>query len=269
MKFSISVITLFSLITAFGARAAPPFAATDAEYRQLPPYCLAKARGDYTPWVSYFSGQENAMHMHHYCDCLRFQTRALQNRAERKYNFQIAAGGCEYVLTHARPDFFMRSEILTQKAKALMGAGDEVQATTSLIKAIEFNAKYAPAYVALADYFAGRQDKKRALEYLEHGLANAPENKTLRSRYKELGGKNPLPELPTKPEPTSAADTPQETKASDSLSPVEIRSKREAPSTEEVTPKKPAEEAAETAKAATAPPKIGSPNNPYCRFCTD
>lgn len=271
MKLSISAITLFSLITAFGAKAEQPlpFGATDAEYRLLPPYCLAKDKGDYTPWISYFGGRENAVHMHHYCDCLRFQNRALQSRTrnERGFNYKNAVEGCEYVLKEARPDFFMRAEILTQKAKALMGMGDEVQAASSLNTAIEFNAKYAPAYVALADYFAMRKNEKLALEYLERGLANAPENKMLRKRYTELGGKNPLPELPTSPEPTSVTAPPQETKESDPLSPAEIRSKREAPSVEEITPNKPTAETA--AEAATVQPKIGTSRNPWCRFCIE
>jgi len=270
MKLPILTILLLGFV-ALSAKA-EPFAASEIEIHSLPPLCQVKL-GKPTDSPEYKSWEEKIgydfIHIHHYCDCLRFQQRAFRQteRGLRNFNLNNAVAGCDYVLTHARPDFFMRPEILTQKAKALTAMDMPVEAVRELIKAIEFDPKYAPAYVALADYYVDRNNKKQALEYLERGLASAPESKALRNRYKGLGGSKPLPEIPAKPALEAAPESvPEKSNVGDGLSPAEIRTKREGADSATQVKNVPAEVDIST---QTAPPKIGTRNNPYCRFCAE
>lgn len=217
------------------------------------------------------SDRENWMHMHHFCDCIRFTNRAYAKLGQPhgvEYNLGIAIGGCDYVLRNTKPDFYMRPEIHLQKGKALILYKKEGEAVKEFLLAIKGNPGLVQPYIELGRVQARLGIKQEALKTVTEGLRFVPDSKALKRMYTELGGELPFPEpLVKKIEPTPAADTtagvetplvtPQTDNpgaATDSLTPAAI--------TPTATAEKPAD-------AATLPPKIGSPKNPYCRFCTE
>lgn len=199
---------------------------------------------------------DNWRHMHHFCDCMRFTNRAysaLGNWNDMQYNLQIAIGGCDYVLKNTKPDFYMRPEIHLQKGKALRLFKQENKAVGEFMEAIQGNPGLAQAYVELADIQAHNKKSGEALKTVTEGLRHVPDSKPLKRRYAELGGKLPYPSpiVAAPAEPQTAK--PDEAAASAPAAPVT--------STADTQPAPAAEPA--------VPPKIGSPNNPYCRFCPD
>ena len=193
----------------------------------------------------------NWMHMHHYCDCLRFISRAYSAIGDWKAvqgNVQRALQNCDYVLKATAPDFYMRAEVHLQKGKALRLGRQENKAVGEFMEAIKGNPKLDQAYVGLADIQAGNKKSGEALKTVTEGLRHAPDSKPLQRRYTELGGKLPYP-TPIEPVPVDA----------------------QAVKPDASTPRAPVESTADTPAApAVAPvvqPKIGSPKNPYCRFC--
>lgn len=200
------------------------------------------------------SERENWMHMHHFCDCIRFTNRAyssLGNWNDMRYNLQVAVGGCDYVFQHAKPGFYMLPEVHLQKGKALKLYRQEGKALIEFMDAIRGNPRLAPAYMELADIQVRSKKPQEALKTVTEGLRHIPDSKPLKRRFTELGGKLPYPT------PVVAAPPPA-TPAAETAAP---------------TPTSPAETTAPPPDTATlAPiiePKIGSPKNPYCRFCPD
>jgi tetratricopeptide (TPR) repeat protein len=239
------------------AEAAPNFARTPEEEAM----CQAMIYNNHDT-----SDRENWKHMHHFCDCMRFTNRAyaaIGNAQEVRYNLQNAIGGCNYVLGHTTADFYMRAEVHLQKGKALRLGGQENKAVGEFMEAIKGNPELALAYVELADIQARNKKFGEALKTVTEGLRHAPESKSLKRRYTELGGKLPYPEpLANKSSPAPAAaatpSAPQEQPTPAAVMPAEAS-----------VPANPAEKAADTTTSPPEFPKIGSPTNPWCRFCPD
>ncbi|MGO9444359.1 MAG: tetratricopeptide repeat protein [Thiobacillaceae bacterium] len=208
------------------------------------------------------SDRENWTHMHHYCDCLRFIDRAYVARDgyEREHALGVGVGGCDYVLIHTKPDFYMRAEVMTEKAVGQKMLGQRAQAAGTLVQAIEFDPNYVPAYMALSDYYRELGDRKKALDLVIDGLKHQPDSKNLMRRYKELGGKEPYP-------------TPVATRQPSEQAPMAAQPAAKSATDVKATTTSPAAAGAATTAdpgaVAPAPPKIGSPTNPYCRFCPD
>ena len=220
------------LLLAMPAWAVEPYAATPAEAAM----CQARVYSRLGP------RNENTMHMHHYCDGLRFLNRAysaMGDKQDMKYYLDVSINNFNYVLGHTRPDYVMRGEVHVGKARALKLMGKKAEAIAEFNQALRYDIDSPDAYQALADFYQETGDKSKALEMVTKGLRHSPDSKGLKRRYTELGGQLPYPE-PIQPVPVVNAQ------------PVEP----------EVTlPTEPA--------VAAEPPKIGSPDNPYCRFCPD
>ena len=204
------------------------------------------------------SDRANWIHMHHFCDCVRFQHRALmtKNAGDVKYNLSVAIDGCNYVLKHTSPAFYMRGEIHFQKAKALRLSKRNAEAMSEYFEAIRSDPDLIAAYVELADLQARTGLKPEALKVVTEGLRHAPESKALQRRYTEFGGALPLPEPMLRKEakapPTSTQD--QDPRAATvTASPV--------PNTSTALP--------DTATAPLAPSTATAKKNPSCRFCPD
>jgi hypothetical protein len=107
----------------------------------------------------------------------------------------------------------------------------------------------------LADFYSGIKQPAKALEIITEGLRHNPDTKSLQRRYTELGGELPYP-APIEPTPAVEAEAakPEEppTPTPNSVEPAA------SPTTVPPAPVEP-----------TAEPQIGSPTNPYCRFCPD
>lgn len=242
-----TVLILLAFVACEPAWAYLPFARTPAEDSM----CKARIAGRDT------SDLRNWQHMHHFCDGLRFYNRAMastNNRMEFNSYIGTSIKSFDYVLSHTSPDFEMRPEVIAEKARSLALAGRKAEAVMLYTGVVLQTPKYVPAYLYLADYYAG-SNRKKALELVSQGLSHNPGTKSLQRRYTELGGKLPYP-APIEPAPVETpAAKPDEAVAPTPTSPAE-------PATDQPTTVAPVAEPA-------APPKVGSPKNPYCRFCAD
>lgn len=253
------VLTLLAMLTPIPSALAN-WAPTQAEMAALPAYCAAKFDEGRNPeaakmWRASMGGDFS--HIHHYCAGLNFLNRGRGTFGSgRNGVLGAAVREFDYVLSHASPGFYLRAEILMNRGIALSLLKRDGEAVGNLLEAIKLDARQPRAYMTLADLYDKQKNRGKALETVSEGLRQNPGTKSLQRRYTELGGKLPYP-APAEAAPAvaEAAKPPAETPASD-----------------------PATQPAEPASAASAPtpavepiaqPKIGSPTNPYCRFCPD
>jgi tetratricopeptide (TPR) repeat protein len=267
------LILAFALqLQSFTAYALQPFAVTEGELALMPPYCQAKYgkdRGNQTINEQFrgIYGDQNWLNQHHYCDALKFIIRANRSfgkKAELTYNLEQAQKGIEHLLASEQtPDWILRPEAHVHLGKiylrmSRLGKGSEAKAVQNFEHAILIRADYEPAYSALSDFYADKGLKQKALDTIEEGLRHLPDSKRLLRRFKDLGGKTPPPPLVIN-QPTAPAEAVN-------LSTKEDKSELgESPSAS--PPNVPASPPPE--QSQIPPPKIGSPSNPWCRFCTD
>ncbi len=208
----------------------------------------------------------NSGHMHHYCDGLRFLDRAyasMGNKKDMQHYLNESIQGFDYVLSHTQESYAMRGEVHIGKARALKLMGRKVEAASEFNKALRYKLDSPDVYLALADHYHETGNRQKALEVTIEGLKRNPNSKGLKRRYTEFGGKLPYPEAIA--EQSIPAAAPQ--------SEIKTEAKIEAaPSPEEATDKVSGSTGL-TQPAGPAPQseaaKIGSPKNPYCRFCPD
>jgi tetratricopeptide (TPR) repeat protein len=265
------LISVFALqLLPVTANALEPFAVTESELALMPPYCQAKYgkdRGNQVisdKWRNIY-GDQNWGNMHHYCDALKFIIRAnrsLGNKNDLSYNLGYAQGDIEHLLASEQtPDWILRPEAHVHLGKLYLrlipfGKGSEVKAVQNFEQAILIRPDYEPAYSALSDFYASKGLKQKALDTVEEGLRHAPDSKRLLRRFKDLGGETPPAPLvvpqPIAPDEAIASPTKQESNTTIST-PSDV----------------PASLSPEASQKQKTPPKIGSPSNPWCRFCTD
>ncbi len=243
------------LLTSMPTWAALPFGATPAEMAM----CQVRvfSRLDYS--------HPNAKNMHHYCDGLRFLDRAysaMGNKREMHYYLEQSIDGFDTVLRATPESYPLRGEFHIGKARALKLLGKNAEAAAEYHKALRYKLNSPDVYIAVADFFKESGNKTKALEMVTEGLKINPNSKGLKRRYTEFGGKLPYPEAVDKTTPTEES---------------KVENKPEEKLGVEQPPREAASEVADADKPATQTemppqveaPKIGSPKNPYCRFCPD
>jgi tetratricopeptide (TPR) repeat protein len=243
---------------------AAEFAPTQSELATLPPYCAARLNEQSAAFKSWQSTMgAGFLHIHHYCFGLNFMNRARgmsSSNKEREGTLQAAITNFNYVLRNTQPDFYMRPEVLMNRGITLSMQHNDGAAVGDLLKAIEMDPGLSRAYMALADLYVKQKNRSKALDTVTTGLRHSPETKSLQRRYTELGGHLPYPE-PIQPAVVeSATEKPEPS----SVPADAIQDGSEPPATSLATA--PAEV---PAGEPVTEPKIGSPNNPYCRFCPD
>lgn len=235
--------------------AAAEWKPSPAEMATLPSYCAARfdeKSAAFKTWRD--SMGSDFMHVHHYCAGLNFVNRARgmgSSSKDRRGTLEAALRNFDYMLAHTQPDFSLRPEILMNRGIALSMMNRTGEAVGDLMKAIEADPEQARAYTTLADLYSKQKNRAKALETITEGLRHNPDTRSLQRRYTELGGKLPYP-APVEPAPVAAQ---ADTAAEPGSPPSSVESADSAPTS--------------PAEAPVAPTKIGSPTNPYCRFCPD
>ena len=231
----------------------------ELELQVLPPYCRAKLNNDSAGNELYTRMFGNDWgHMHHYCFALNYINRYYLTTDDnaRKFYVNSALGNMQYMFSHTTPGFWLRPEMHTREGKLLASAKRDSEALKDFTTAIQENQAYAPAYEALSDLYQDLGQRAKALSTVEEGLKRAPQNRLLALRYKELSGHDFVPPVTTTPVETPAPKPEvKATSPSVSLNPSPT-SGQPADSTEHHPISEPGDR-----------PKIGSPTNPYCRFC--
>ena len=244
------------------------FRPSPAEMRQLPDYCSVKfnSKMDSPEWEMWRKQLgSNYIDIHHFCAGLNFLNRyyVAQSKADKSGMLVAAKRNFEYMARAAHPDFPLRADIYLHRGITYKLMGRQGPAVSDFQQALSLNPKLTKAYLELISIYAG--NKKKALETTVAGLKQVPDAKSLQRRYLELGGKLPYPQ----PDPTPPlAEIPKTVNPESTPTSPEVKADPATPGAADPaalvnppTESKPGE----PAKPAT--PAIGSPTNPYCRFC--
>lgn len=228
---------------------------SDTELAKLPQFCTARLKhtGEYNVWVQNLGRDFD--HTHHYCFGLNDLNRYYLSRTARdkKFHLKNAIGNFTYMVTHAKPTYVLMPDVYLNRGLANSLMKNNADALQDMHKALDLNPGLVKAYGYLADYYAGLNLNAKALAVVTEGLRHNPDTKSLQRRYHELGGKLPYPEPIRKAAAEDSQSAPQ-----DAVSPVQP----------DVAPGQ-APALAAPAPEPLSQPQIGSPQNPYCRFCPD
>ncbi|MGC2518208.1 MAG: tetratricopeptide repeat protein [Burkholderiales bacterium] len=129
------------------------------------------------------------IHMHHYCYGLMATNRAAflsPTREDRVHNLGVSITEFDYVIERAPPDFGLLPEIFTRKGENLIQLERVGQGMAELQRAIDMKPDYWPAYGAISDYYKDAGQFAKAREWLEKGLAVAPDARALKRRLADL-----------------------------------------------------------------------------------
>jgi tetratricopeptide (TPR) repeat protein len=202
-----------------------------ADVALLPPYCKHaqlfrdKVPGGNDPaeikrWYTVLGGTFH--HMHHYCWALMAANKAITAGSKQRRNslFDVAIRDIDYVLQRAPRDFVLLPEILTKKGQNLIKLGNLAQGLLVLQQAVEVKPDYWPPYATAADALKETGQSAKAREWLEKGLAAAPDTPALQRRLAELGGDKGKRAVPPKPA-EKAAPSPGSAKTGSGAEPVQ------------------------------------------------
>lgn len=249
------------------------YSITAGELMQLPRFCRQLSEGNFSADAKRHridAPQPSWMqHFQHYCHGLKDMVRSTRasNKNDRIYKLNEAINEFQYVLTHtqASPEFFpYLAMVRRDRGRAYVRMGNNSDAVAELMEAIRLNPGYAAAYIELINVNLNVGNREGALNIAQEGLARMPDSKVLQKHYRELGGKLPYPEPHEKKEETS----PQASENSAQVE-AELPAITQAPTG---TPNDPEDSQAakeplpDNSPGSTA---IGTPSNPWCRFCTD
>lgn len=226
-----------------------------AEMLRLPAYCQAKfnlPRGtpEWNAWRDRIG--ENFNDIHHYCAGLNYMNRywAARSKQDRGYYLQRAISNFDYMAKAEKPGFLLRAELYSNRGEVFRLMGRPGEAVKELNQALAADPRNVKTYLQLADLQVAGKAPARALETVSEGLRYVPDSTALQRRYLELGGQKPFPDpvVAKAAKPVAASSGADEATAQ----PVEAAG---------------AEATSDTAAPIQSPPPIGTPNNPYCRFC--
>lgn len=251
-----SILLVFELFGLNQASAVAGFAATATELSILPPFCQTKLSSSSSPADQIlYSGKVGPdwLHIHHYCFALNFinrYKRSISNKGDQRFYLESAMGEFEYIFTHSSPTFWMRPEMHVQKGKLLAAAKRNVEAVNEFEQALQKNPNYVEAYAALSDLYNNTGQKSKSITAVEQALQRAPNHKSLQRQYKQLTGKiftppptvEPVAQIP--PTPIPVVETAVTSGVSSTTT-----------------------QAVPASSPVVVPEKIGTPTNPYCRFC--
>jgi hypothetical protein len=198
-----------------------------------------------------------AQSFHHYCwaEIARNRFYRAKDKASRDALVQSAIGDMLFVTSkraYLPANWPYLGRMYVSLGDAYLLDEDTSNAAKSYVRALDEDRAYAPAYHALGDLWIKLGNKAKALETVTTALKYVPDDKGVRRRYTEWGGKAPLPALSAKP-----AKTPEREAETAKAAPP--AAKKPAPVIEQVNrPSRnlPPEQAEEKRKA-----------NPWCRFC--
>lgn len=227
---------------------------TAAEIMRLPTYCQAKfnaptSSAEWKAWRDQIG--QNFIDVHHYCAGLNFVNRywSARSASDRSFYLQRALDNFTYMVKAEKPDFMLSAELYSNRGEVYKLMRKPGEAIKDYNTAISRNPSFIRPYLQLADLYVASKARSRALEAVSEGLRQVPDSTALQRRYLELGGEKPFPEPAVK----AAAGVPD----------VAVQTEA-APEAAEAAA---VEQSAAPPAPSEAPPAIGTPKNPYCRFC--
>jgi tetratricopeptide (TPR) repeat protein len=170
-----------------------------------------------------------------------------------------------YMVPRVDASWPMQPELYMNLGTVLALQNKDGEALQSMLKAIELDPKLARAYSVTASHYEKLKKKDEALKLVTEGLRQIPDSTSLQRLYVKLGGQLPYPEPVVPQEPQSVEEPNPEVAVE---SPVRANSDA-VPVAQSVNaePGMASEESTAAEAETVAPPEIGSPSNPWCRFC--
>lgn len=205
------------------------------------------------------------IHLHHYCWSLIHKLKYFRANGthQKNHRFSQFMGDIDYVIQYSDKTWQFFHVMLLEQADMLVYRREFPQAILKIQEALKYSSNFEKAFVLLYDAYLGMGNKQKAIQAVQEGLTSNPRSKPLRRRLQEQG--LPLPPLPSdEPKIDSALKNITESTTINPTGPIDqadskgnIHGPVEAPSSvENRIEQKPAEN-----------PNIGTPHNPYCRFC--
>lgn len=256
-------------------------AVSDAELKVLPPFCEARLRRTpaYDQWRK--SLGVDYEHTHHYCMGMIYLNRypSLRTDKAKRSTLNDAMGNLSYMISHASPGYSLMPDVYFSRAQAFAYRDEIAGALNDLLKAIELNPKMTRAYVLAADLLIKSKQSEKALKLVTTGLRENPDHRALQRVYDQLGGSKPYPERVTEMPNKDVSASTKEAAVKEEVPATAMADT--VPSTRAETlapnPSSTANQKAETQQknnqntdsASSKVTPIGTPTNPWCRFCPD
>lgn len=248
-----STLRLALTVAALSAATFPTVTAAanhQGDYQTLKIWCIER-----TKWTQ--EGRTHAMtmatpdnyfHFHHYCAALNHMNSVYSARGKdaRRYELERVIGETGYVLEHVPPDHPLLPPLYTLRGQARALGHNNAAAEMELIKALALDPDHLEAIAILAQLYIDTKRQDNAIKLVRHGLEVAPANKAMRRLGTQLKLELPAEEA----QPAPAVEAPEKPAAANDQVPAALPSP-----------------AADTAPAEA--PDIGTPRNPWCRFCPD
>jgi tetratricopeptide (TPR) repeat protein len=231
-------------------------AGTLQEYKEMDDWCVTRNKWEDAKRIGMLPPQpDRSFHYHHYCDAIRGlgDMYKSKNKQDLKFHYDFVLDNNDYVIGHVPPDHHLLPLIYLLNGKANYLMKSYSAAETNYLAASRLDPNYAPIYIALAYLYMDTKRTKDATKAVQAGLKLDATAKALRRMAGQLNIK--LEPLPVTPEPASAADSTPPIASTVVAPPVTP------------APIKPGSDAAPTARSELS--VIGSPTNPWCRFCPD
>lgn len=258
------------LLLILGSFAVPALAGqwADSEIKSMPPYCSARLHknpAQVDQWRNTLG--PDYTHTHHYCEAIGYINRYYGARTERskKFNLSNAMGNLNYMIANASPSYTLMPEIYLNRGLVHSLMKKDGAAIVDILKAIELDPKLTRAYSMAAEHYGKFNKKDEALKLATEGLRYNPESSVLQRLYLKLGGQLPYPEPVARKE-----NAPSIAPAENEIGETAPNKAAESGTTQQSPPAVTSDPVTrDSGPAATGPdtPKIGSPSNPWCRFC--
>lgn len=165
---------------------------TDEDFALYPGFCRAKLTEEPKEEVERWKrqlGNDNFLHMHHYCFGLRAMTLAYSNYSNKKRRREYAMDvirNMNYILSHTRKDFFMRSEALVNLGRGYQLHDDKEAAKKAFQAALKLKPDAVDAWVALSDMFYDNGQRDEALKVLEDARTHAGDHRKIMLRIEQM-----------------------------------------------------------------------------------
>lgn len=211
-------------------------------------------------------------HLHHYCWALvsEFNANSILEKGPRNNKLHQALGDIQYVLNKNPPTTFpLLPEIYSTRARILLRLGRNGEAVGDLLKAIDLQPAYQPAYSQLSAYYLQIGQKDKAISVLEKGVEHIEDPTMLLRRLEKLG--KPFKGTPGSAIPKNQeGDSPDPGQDSSTVTPQPPDSPAPIQGTTTVGGDKnnsamPNNTQQDNKGSETVAPT--NPENPYCRFC--
>ena len=275
-RCSSSDALLVAALLLFSGSAGAGYAITAKDVQMLPSYCRQLPAGFYEPNAQAYriagSFPAGMPHGHHYCHGLKYIARATAqstNRGEIQENLRGAVDEFGYVLGHTEviPEYYpYLAMVRADLGRVYDRLGKPADSSREFMEAIRLKPDYVAAYIGLIAFSRELGNRADALKTAQEGLTHVPESKTLQRYYRDLGGKLPYPAAI---DSASKTDNPAEAPSGNNTAPnVAVPGKgNDTPAAEPPAASSRTDDQKQSQEAKPQEPKIGSPTNPWCRFC--